>query len=558
MYRYRFLFCLTSCLLADALTRAADDPIRQLQIEAEVSGRADWGHWGDQPGKYVTWSNHSNRLIPVYSFGIGLDSLRGANSPYRDAAQLEALYGQLPTDTLNPKADYFDQTAIHHLQLQAAVAGAKRIMLVVFDGLDWHTTRTAAIAATGRVPYDEGRGDVFAFQRYRGAPTDFGWCVTSPANKGTTFNVDAQVVTSPGGETPGGYAVRRGGSTPWDRLADSRYLIGKDRDCPHAVVDSAASATALCSGKKTFNKAINVDPAGQPLTPLGIALQQRGFAVGVVTSVPISHATPACAYAVNVSRDDYQDLSRDLLGQPSVSRRSDPAPGLDLLIGTGHGVRAGRDDQQGRNFEPGNKYLADSTLQAIDAASGGHYQVVTRTPGRRGAEVLAEAAAAAIEHGRPLFGFFGAADGHLPFQTACGDFNPVGGRIEAGIADDLRKKYAPLTPYTEADLTENPTLAEMTTTALDVLNSGDRPCWLLIEAGDVDWASHANNIDTAIGAVNSGDAAVAALFAWIEAHGGWDDTVVIVTADHGHMFTLDDPQAFAAAAAGRPAAQPAP
>ena len=556
MHRFLFLLCLASCLLASAVTPAADDPIRQLQIEAEISGRADWGHWGDQPGKYVTWSNHSNRLIPVYAFGTDLERVRGVNSPYRHADRLEALYGRLPDDTLNPEADYFDQTDVYDLQLQAAEAGTKRIVLVVFDGLDWHTTRTASIAATGRVPYSEGRGDVFAFQRYRGTTTDFGWCVTSPANKGTEFDVDAQLVTTPGGATPGGYDARRGGSTPWDRLADSRYLIGKDRDCPHAVVDSAASATAMCSGKKTFNKAINVDPAGQPLTPLGISLQQRGYAVGVVTSVPISHATPACAYACNVSRDDYQDLTRDLLGEPSVSRRTPAGSGLDVLIGTGHGKHTKADGQQGQNFEPGNKYLADSTLRAIDATSGGRYQVVTRTPGRRGAEVLAEAAATALEHGRPLFGFFGTADGHLPFQTACGDSNPVGGRIAAGMADDLRKKYAPLTPYTEADLIENPTLAEMTTTALDVL--GERgPFWLLIEAGDVDWASHANNIDTAIGAVKSGDAAVAALFAWIEAHGGWDDTVVIVTADHGHMFTLDDPQAFAAAAAGT-ASKPAP
>jgi len=65
MHRFLFLFCLASCLLAATVTPAADDPIRQLQIEAEISGRADWGHWGDQPGKYVTWSNHSNRLIPV-------------------------------------------------------------------------------------------------------------------------------------------------------------------------------------------------------------------------------------------------------------------------------------------------------------------------------------------------------------------------------------------------------------------------------------------------------------------------------------------------------------
>jgi len=557
MHRFLFLFCLTSCPFVANTTPAADDPIRQLQIEAEISGRADWGHWGDQPGKYVTWSNHSNRLIPVYAFGTDLKRVRGVNSPYRHADRLEALYGRLPDDTLNPEADYFDQTDVYDLQLQAAEAGAKRIVLVVFDGLDWHTTRAAAVAAKGQVPYSEGRGDVFAFQQYRGTTTDFGWCVTSPANKGTEFDVDAQLVITPGGATPGGYDARRGGTTPWDRLADSRYLIGKDRDCPHAVVDSAASATAMCSGKKTFNKAINVDPAGQPLTPLGISLQQRGYAVGVVTSVPISHATPACAYACNVSRDDYQDLTRDLLGEPSISRRTPLGSGLDVLIGTGHGKHTKADGQQGQNFEPGNKYLADSTLRAIDATSGGRYQVVTRTPGRRGAEVLAEAAATALEHGRPLFGFFGTADGHLPFQTACGDSNPVGGRIAAGMADELRKKYAPLTPYTEADLTENPTLAEMTTTALDLLSSGDRPFWLLIEAGDVDWASHANNIDTAIGAVKSGDAAVAALFAWIEAHGGWGDTVVIVTADHGHMFTLDDPQAFAAAAAGT-ASKPAP
>jgi alkaline phosphatase len=78
----------------------------------------------------------------------------------------------------------------------------------------------------------------------------------------------------------------------------------------------------------------------------------------------------------------------------------------------------------------------------------------------------------------------------------------------------------------------------------------------MVEAGDVDWGSHANNIDTAIGAVKSGDAAFQAVVKWIERHGGWNDTAVIVTSDHGHMFVLTDPQAFAvtrepAAAAGR-------
>jgi alkaline phosphatase len=523
-----------------------------MQIEAEVAGKAGWGHWGDQPERYVSWSNHSNRLIPVYTFGIGLDAVCGENSPYRSVERLTALYGRLPEATLDSEAEYFDQTDVHRLQVMAADAGAKRIVLVVFDGMDWHSTRTAAIAARGAVTYDEGRGDVFGFQTYRGVAGDFGWCVTSPANDGTTFDVDAQAVRSPGGTTPGGYDPSRGGATPWDRRADARYLMGRDRDRPHAVTDSAASATALCSGHKTYNDAINVDAAGRPLEPIAVALQKRGFAVGVVTSVPISHATPACSYAVNVTRDDYQDLSRDLLGQPSVSRRTEPRPGLDVLLGAGHGVLADADRQQGTNFEPGNKYLAASTLAAIDAANGGRYQVVQRTAGRRGDAILAEAAAAASAAGRPLFGFFGVAEGQLPFQTCCGDFNPLGSRVEADDSDRLRKKYAPLAPYTEADIDENPTLADMARAALDVLASRGA-FWLMVEAGDVDWASHANNIDTCIGAVKSGDAAFRAVVAWIERHGGWDDTVVIVTADHGHMFVLDDAELFARMSCGAPA-----
>ena len=66
----------------------------------------------------------------------------------------------------------------------------------------------------------------------------------------------------------------------------------------------------------------------------------------------------------------------------------------------------------------------------------------------------------------------------------------------------------------------------------------------MVEAGDVDWASHANNIDTAIGAVKSGDDAFQAIVTWIERRDAWDDTALIVTSDHGHLFVLTDPTAF--------------
>lgn len=64
----------------------------------------------------------------------------------------------------------------------------------------------------------------------------------------------------------------------------------------------------------------------------------------------------------------------------------------------------------------------------------------------------------------------------------------------------------------------------------------------MVEAGDVDWANHKNNLDDSIGAVKSGDAAFRAVVDWVEAHHAWAETAVIVAADHGHYLFLDQPQ----------------
>jgi alkaline phosphatase len=95
--------------------------------------------------------------------------------------------------------------------------------------------------------------------------------------------------------------------------------------------------------------------------------------------------------------------------------------------------------------------------------------------------------------------------------------------------------------YTENDVKENPTLQEMTEAALDVLNAKSDRWWLMVEAGDVDWANHANNLDNSIGAVYSGEAAFNAITQYLEKHKMWDEAIVIVTADHGHYFNLVDP-----------------
>lgn len=536
---------------ADSLK--AEDTVRELQSAAIKNGQSSVGHWGVDPKNYKEWGTHSNRLIPVYTFGskaagegVDLGGYIGANSAYRSEAKLKAIYGRVPTNTLNPSADYCDQTDLAALQRAAFKAGKKHVILMVFDGMDWQTTRVAAIFNEKRVSYSEGRGTGTHFQNYEAqGTTQFGFMCVAPHNDGTDNDVDTQTVLNPGGKQPGGYNVAKAGPFPWSsKNEDLFYLTGRapggKGKGEHAFPDSANTAQAMTTGVKSYNNSINVDVTGQQVSAIAHEVQAAGFAVGAVTSVPISHATPACAYAHNVDRDDYQDLTRDLLGLPSIAHPQQPLAGLDVLIGGGFGDKATKTGDaekknkgQGANFVPGNIWLTDADRRAIDSVNGGKYVVAERTAGTIGREVLKSATEKAIANKQRLFGFFGvgAAKGHLPFATANEDFQPTVGRTNKAES------------YTTADRDENPTLAEMTGAALSVLSKrSPKGFWLMVEAGDVDWANHDNNLDNSIGAVNSGDRAFKVITDWVERNSNWNETLVIVTADHGHYFWFESPQ----------------
>lgn len=522
----------------------AVDVMRQMQKDSFTTQKATFGRWGYIRGSYSTWVNHSNRLIPVYTFGIDLKSWRASKSAYANPERLKELYGIVPNGTTNPDATYYDQTDLHQLQMAAIDAGYKKIIMMVFDGMDWQTARCASIYKNRRVLYNSGRGTGLAFQDYRGATTDFGLVCTSALLAGAKFDVNSQTVLDGNKESTGGYNPRLGGQLPWLEKDDHDYLIGLDRELPHTVTDSAASATSLFSGVKTYNGAINVTSTGERLIPIARRLQQkRGFGVGIVTSVPVSHATLAAAYANNVTRKDYQDLSRDLLGLPSVSHRNKALPGVDVLIGCGWGESETAEQTQGDNFVPGNAYVHEDDMKRINKANGGRYTVATRTANQPGRDVLVNAANEATQDGSRLLGFFGVTGGHLPYQTADGNFNPT---IDAQGGET----------YTAAEIKENPTLADMTEAALAVLKKRSDRFWLLVEAGDVDWANHANNIDNSIGSVMSGEAAFQTIVDWVEKEDAWDETALIVTADHGHFFVLEKPGAIAAAGEGIPIRMP--
>ncbi|MDG1893275.1 MAG: alkaline phosphatase [Fuerstiella sp.] len=521
---------------------AADDYVNQLQTAAIVDGKSALGHWGTDPDNYTMWRSHSNRLIPVYTFGtkaggpgVDMNNYIGPNSAYRSEEGVRRIYGRVPERTVNAHAVWMDQTNIADIQRAAASAGRKHIFVVVFDGMDWTTTRLAAIHNEGAVTYSEGRGSGMHFQNYSAdGTTQFGLMATSPHNNGTKTDADAQTVSNPGGTEFGGYDAVSGGAAPWAPPADSSYLLGKplDGQPKHAYTDSASSATSMCSGIKTYNGAIGVGPSGEKVTSVAHELQQDGYAVGVVSSVPISHATPAAAYAHNVARKDYQDIARDMLGLPSVAHPDIALPGLDVVLGGGFAETATEAAIQGNNFEEGNLYLADRDLTKVSVKNGGSYHTVVRETGKRGDRMLKRAARRAAEDGRRLLGFFGVGEyhGHLPFQSADGDYSPT-----RGAAANTEQ-------YTEADLSENPDLGQMTEAALTVLSSRPKGFWLLVEAGDADWANHDNNIDNSIGAVNSGDAAVRVITDWVDANSNWKESLLIVTADHGHLFHLTSPE----------------
>ena len=539
-------------------TRA--DHIRDLQTAAIEANRADFGHWGHDPENYKHWGSHTNRLIPVYTFGtltpddskakllpVDLRNFNGMNSAYRDEAKLKRLYGRVPPHTLNKEAEYLDQTNIYDLQMAGFASGKKYVFLVIFDGMDWQTTRAAAIHKAQSIAYTSGRGTGLHFQDYTaGGTTQFGCMCTSPHNAGSKSDPDQQTVLNPGGTMFGGYNVEHGGPNPWTPGNDPPYLISKSKNKAflHAYTDSSSSASSMTAGLKTYNDGVNMDYAGQPVRTIAHWAQEQGYSVGAVTSVPISHATPACAYAHNVERDDYQDLTRDMLGLKSIVHSDKPLPGLDVVIGTGYGDVRKTDGTEatetepakkpaGMNFVPGNANLTDADLKAVDVKNGGKYVTAVRTKGVNGQQRLRDAAREAVASKKRLLGFYGVGKTkHLPFATADGNYNPTIGRA----GKDKIEKYEP------ADLTENPKLTDIASAAIEVLSQNKQGFWLMVESGDVDWANHDNNIDSSIGAVLSGDAAVKTITDWVEQHSNWNESLLIVTADHGHYLVLEKPE----------------
>ena len=103
-------------------------------------------------------------------------------------------------------------------------------------------------------------------------------------------------------------------------------------DC--RVTDSSASGTAISTGSKTNNAMLAVDPEGNKLKSISYELKDKGYNVGIISSVPINHATPSSFYAHNDSRYDYYSITQQL-----------PASGFEYYAGSGMIDYFGNDDK---------------------------------------------------------------------------------------------------------------------------------------------------------------------------------------------------------------------
>ncbi|KAA3657889.1 MAG: alkaline phosphatase [Calditrichaeota bacterium] len=116
--------------------------------------------------------------------------------------------------------------------------------------------------------------------------------------------------------------------TALGQLAMDRFKIGGlalTHSSDKYVTDSAAGATAMATGYKSYNGAISVDPENQqPLKTILEYAEEKGKKTGLVATSTITHATPACFAAHVKKRNQYNDIA---LGMSKS--------GVDVLIGGG-------------------------------------------------------------------------------------------------------------------------------------------------------------------------------------------------------------------------------
>lgn len=303
---------------------------------------------------------------------------------------------------------------------------------------------------------------------------------------------------------------RRGESGEENLLSFERFphlALVKTYNVDAQVSDSAGTMTALVTGHRARAGVLSVAPAAargdcpaarrHVLVTLLEEAEQRGLKTGIVSTARITHATPAAAYAHAADRDwefdaevpeahraECADIARQFVEFPH-------GDGVDVALGGGRAM-----------FLP-----AEAADPEEDDLRGNR---------RDGRDLVREWLA-------------GGAGRRFVFDRAGFAALPPSGQV-LGLFEASHMEY-------EADRASDrggePSLAEMTRFAIDALDGGEG-FFLVVEAGRIDHAHHETNAYRALlDTVAMADAVDAAT-----AMTSPDDTLIVVTADHGHTLTI--------------------
>ena len=275
------------------------------------------------------------------------------------------------------------------------------------------------------------------------------------------------------------------------------------------VPDSAGTATAMLSGVKTQAGVLGVDERVKRGRCASLAtasvpsflerMEARGKATGIVSTARITHATPASSYAHVPSRGwesdanippaqrDCADIARQLV-------EFDIGDGIEVILGGGRSAFM-------PSTAPDPEY-ADETGARIDGRNLIDDWLRNSGPGAHYVWNSAQFDSLATRDTRRILGLF--EPSHMQYEAD---------RI--GAANE-------------------PSLAAMTSRAIELLSRDADGYFLLVEGGRIDHAHHAGNAARALHDTLAFDAAIAAALQRVNL----DDTLVIVTADHGHVMSF--------------------
>ncbi len=78
------------------------------------------------------------------------------------------------------------------------------------------------------------------------------------------------------------------------------------------ITCSSAAGTAIACGEKANNGTVGINKDSVNIKSVAYELQEEGYNIGILSTVPINHATPAAFYAHNVKRSNYYEIALDI------------------------------------------------------------------------------------------------------------------------------------------------------------------------------------------------------------------------------------------------------